>query len=64
MSKQDPFNCPGPECHGGGFPGFDHFCDVLEVTDDEAPYAFAAWMGHTTEWDGPYDKLVQGEGQQ
>lgn len=49
---RDPFNCPG--CHDGDFPGFDHFCDVLEVTDEEVPHAFAAWLGGTTSWDGDY----------
>lgn len=47
----DPFNCPGPECHGGDFPGFDHFCDALNVTDEETPHAFAAYLGHFG-WEG------------
>ena len=54
----DPFNCPGPECHAGDFPGFDHFCDALEVTDSEVPHAFAAYLSHRTEWDGPYGPLA------
>ena len=48
----DPFKCLG--CHSGDFAAFDHFCDVLNVTDDEVPHAFAAWLGGTTTWDGKY----------
>ena len=51
----DPFDCSG--CHTGNFAEFDHFCDVLGVTDDEAPHAFAAWMGHKTSWDGDYERI-------
>lgn len=51
----DPFNCNG--CHSGDFHDFDHFCDVLGVTDEEAPLAFAAWLGRTTRWDGDYGPL-------
>ena len=51
----DPFNCPG--CHTGDFAGFDHFCDVLDVTSEETPHAFAAWLGHKTGWDEDYGKV-------
>ena len=56
MTEQpDPFVCNG--CHGGDFPEFDHFCDVLKVTDDEAPHAFAAWLANKTTWDGRYSEV-------
>lgn len=48
----DPFSCDG--CHSGDFTGFDHFCDTLNVMTHELPQAFAAWLGHTTNWDGKY----------
>lgn len=53
----DPFDCPGEQCHGGDFPGFDHFCDALGVETHELPHAFAAYLGGRTEWDGPYGKV-------
>jgi len=56
--KPDPFNCPG--CHDSDFAAFDHFCDVLEVTDAEAPHAFAAWLDGTA-WDGDYRKVETDE---
>ena len=51
----DPFVCNG--CHTGDFSEFDHFCDVLDVTTDELPHAFAAWLGGTTDWDGDYEPV-------
>lgn len=56
----DPFDCPGPACHGGDFPGFDHFCDALDVQDHELPHAFAAYLGGTTSWDGDYAPAADG----
>ena len=55
--NQDPFNCPGPECHSGDFAGFDHFCDVLDVPMDKSHIAFAAYLGHIIDWDGEYQEL-------
>lgn len=52
----DPFVCVG--CHAGDFPGFDHFCDVLNVRNNELPAAFAAWLGGTTSWDGEYGEVT------
>lgn len=52
----DPFVCDG--CHGGDFADFDHFCDALDVQDHELPQAFAAWLGHTTGWDGRYAEVT------
>lgn len=52
LLNEDPFGCDG--CHEGSFSDFDHFCDVLNVTDEEAPHAFAAWLGHETKWNGEY----------
>ena len=54
--NSDPFHCDG--CHSGDFAGFDHLCDVLNVTDAETPEAFAAYLGHRTGWDGPYCEIV------
>lgn len=51
----DPFTCPG--CHVGDFAEFDHFCDALNVKDDELPHAFAAFLGKKTSWDGEYERL-------
>lgn len=51
----DPFMCDG--CHTGDFADFDHFCDVLNVTTDELPQAFAAWLGGTMNWDGDYGPI-------
>ncbi len=51
----DAFNCTG--CHSGPFAEFDHFCDVLEVKNDELPQAFAAWLGDKYDWDGEYEKV-------
>lgn len=53
----DPFDCPG--CHSGDFAGFDHFCDVLNVKDDEVGQAFAAWLGNRYEWDGEYQPVTK-----
>lgn len=53
----DPWNCTGPECHGGDFAAFDHFADVLNVQEHELPHAFAAWLGGTIEWDGGYRRI-------
>ena len=50
--KADPFNCAGPGCHDGSFASFDHFCDALDVTPEETPLAFGAWLGHRVNWDG------------
>lgn len=57
----DPFDCPGPECHDGGWADFDHFCDVLDVQDDEVGQAFGAWLGHTINWDGDYGIVSESE---
>lgn len=51
----DPFNCDG--CHNGAFAGFDHFCDVLGVQTHELPHAFAAYLGHKTDWNGEYGEV-------
>lgn len=51
----DPWRCNG--CHTGDFAGFDHFCDALNVTDAETPYAFGAWLARTTSWDGKMEKV-------
>ena len=56
MASEDPFDCPG--CHTGDFPGFDHFCDVLNVQDHEAGDAFAAYLSGTTKWDGQYGPVT------
>ena len=37
------FTCSG-ECHSGDWADFDHFCDVIGVTEDETPVAFAIWI--------------------
>ena len=65
--RADPFGeCDG--CHDGDFPEFDHFCEALQVTAEEAPHAFAAWLGHRTGWDGRYERVrgvsVSGEKEQ
>lgn len=57
--NEDPFNCGG--CHSGSFADFDHFCDVLGVTDEELPHAFAAWLGGVTTWDGQYGPVAPTE---
>lgn len=49
-----PFDCPG--CHAGSFADFDHFCDALEVKDEQLPHAFAAWLGRRTSWGGAYGR--------
>ena len=49
----NPFDCPGP-CHDGEF---DHFCDALNVRDDELPHAFAAWLGRRAGWAGEYKPM-------
>lgn len=53
--RPDPFVCTG--CHSGDFADFDHFCDALDVTTEELPHAFAAWLGHRTGWDGRYEEI-------
>ena len=58
MKADDPFTCPG--CHGGDFPDFDHYCDVLGVTIEEAPIAFAAFLGGKYDWDGEYGEVTDG----
>lgn len=59
----DPFNCPG--CHSGDFPGFDHYCDVLEVPMDKSGQAFAAYLAGRFDWRGecgPMEVEVDGGG--
>ena len=58
MGDIDPFVCDG--CHSGDFPGFDHFCDALNVKTEELGPAFAAWLGGTTDWDGDYEEVTDG----
>jgi len=52
----EPFDCPG--CHDGDIPDFDHFCDVLDVTEEETPIAFAAWLGRNYDWNGGFEKVM------
>lgn len=52
---EDPWECKG--CHTGEMFEFDHFCDVLGVTDEEVPHAFAAWMGGRHGWNGEYRRI-------
>ena len=49
-----PFTCPGG-CHSGDFADFDHFCDVIDIQDDEVHIAFAIWM------EGPDGKTMTGQ---
>lgn len=35
-----------------GFEDFDRYCEEHDITDDEVPAAFAAWMNLETGWDG------------
>ena len=43
----EPFTCPG--CHDGTNPHFEHFCDALNITDDELPVALIAWAAQRAE---------------
>jgi hypothetical protein len=52
----EPFFCT-TGCHTGSFADFDHFCDVMNVTEDELPEAFAAWLGRRFDWDGRYERI-------
>lgn len=54
----DPFRCPG--CHDGDFPDFDHYCDTLNVPQDKAPQAFAAWLAGRFDWQGTYFPVTVG----
>lgn len=45
--RGEPFVCT-TGCHGGDFADFDHFCDALGVTQDEAPVAFGEWLSGRT----------------
>ena len=49
--------CPGPECHGGDMPDFDHYCDAKKITDDEVPAAFGAWLNAISGWDGDMHRV-------
>jgi len=44
-------------CHTGDFADFDHYCDMHNITDDEVPAAFGAWLNEKTGWDGPQNKV-------
>jgi hypothetical protein len=39
------------------FETFDKFCERLNVTPDEYPHAFAAWLDRNWNWDGRYDRV-------
>ena len=51
----DPFLCPG--CHSGDFAGFDHFCDKLNISDNELGPAFSIWL------EGRYDVAIERYGE-
>jgi hypothetical protein len=36
---------------------FDEFCERLNVTPDEYPHAFAAWLDRNYDWDGRYERV-------
>lgn len=39
------------------FDDFDRFCAEHNITDDELPVAFAAWLNELTGWDGPMGEV-------
>lgn len=45
-------HCPG--CHSGDFADFDHYCDVNDISMEDTPIAFAAWLHRISggTWDG------------
>lgn len=49
--------CPG-DCHSGDFRDFDHYCDAKQITDDEVPAAFGAWMNALNGWDGTMSRVT------
>ena len=38
---------------------FDRYCEEHQITDEEAPIAFAAWLHEITggEWDGKAERI-------
>jgi hypothetical protein len=38
---------------------FDRFCDEHNITPDEVPAAFAAWLNRTTGWDGDMAEVAE-----
>ena len=43
---------------GGG--SFDAYCEANNITEDEAPMAFAAFLNLRTGWDGEATKVEPG----
>jgi len=57
--EMDPFVCPG--CHTGDFADFDHYCDVLGISMDDTPEAFAKWLAGKTGKEVEYGQVKPAE---